>query len=50
MSRYKDGRTQVAFRLSDEDKAKLEELAKREEVDKSAMVRLLINRSHRRIK
>ena len=46
----KDKRDLWALRLSTEEKQKLIDLAHKEGVTKSAMVRLLINRSHRRIK
>lgn len=45
MTRYKDGRTLTAFRLSDDERKKLDELAAMDRASKADVVRNLINRS-----
>ena len=45
MTRYKDGRTLTAFRLSDDERKKLDELAAMDRASKADIIRNLINRS-----
>jgi len=49
MSRYKDGRTLTAFRLSPESRRKLDELAKDRDCPKSDIVRTEIDRAYARL-
>ena len=44
--RYKDGRTQTAFRLSDDSRRKLQELAELDNTPRSDVIRKMIDRSH----
>ena len=46
--RYKDGRTLTAFRLSDEDRRRLDWLAAQKETTKADMVRSLIKAAYDR--